>query len=50
MSGGALRGNGITSLYLCNLDSDAGEGVDWKACPKMVGFMSRLTKDQLEYV
>lgn len=42
MPGGALRGDSreASSVYLCNLESDADEGVDFKACPKPVGFIS----------
>lgn len=36
MPSGALRGDSreASSVYLCNLESDADEGVDFKACPK----------------
>lgn len=42
MPGGALRGDRreASSVYLCNLESDADEGVDLKVCPKPVGFIS----------
>lgn len=53
MPGGALRGDRreASSVYLCNLESDADEGVDFKACPKPVGFyFTCVIKDLLEYV